>query len=59
MPADTTLKDDKRSGKGALTWPDGRKYEGEFKEGRPDGQGIYTWPDGTRYEGEFKDGKSL
>ena len=41
---------------GVLTWPDGRHYEGERRDGKPHGQGVYTWPDGSRYEGEWSYG---
>jgi len=47
-------------GLGSLTHPDGRKYVGEWKDGRKNGQGTETetWSvDGDKYEGEFKDGK--
>lgn len=37
--------------------PDGRKYVGEFKDGKPDGRGTNVLPDGSKYVGEFKDGK--
>ena len=40
-------------GKGILTWSDGRRYQGNFKEDKMEGQGILTWSDGRRYEGEF------
>ena len=39
------------------TWPDGTKYDGEWKDGNKHGKGIFTWPDGEKYEGEWKDGK--
>ncbi len=38
-------------------YPDGRKYEGEFKDGNPNGQGEESYPDGGKYIGEWKDGK--
>ena len=38
-------------------YPDGGKYEGEFKDGLLNGQGTLTFPDGLKYEGEFKDGE--
>jgi len=41
---------------GTATFPDGRKYVGEFKDGNRNGQGTYTFPDGRKYVGEFKDG---
>ena len=28
------------NGKGLFTWPDGRKYEGNFKNDKKDGYGI-------------------
>ncbi len=40
-----------------LTFPDGTKYVGEFKDDMYNGQGTYTHPDGTKYVGEFKDHK--
>jgi len=43
-------------GKGALTFSNGNKYIGEFKNGSPNGQIIFTGPDGTKYIGEFKNG---
>ena len=43
-------------GQGTYTHPDGKKYEGEYKDGKFHGQGTYTWSDGTKYLGEWKDG---
>lgn len=40
-----------------ITYPNGSKYVGEFKDDKPNGQGTLTWPNGTKYVGEFKDGK--
>ena len=40
-----------------MTYPDGRKYSGEFKEGKWSGQGTLVYPDGKEVSGEFKDGK--
>ena len=42
---------------GTLTFPDGAKYAGEFKDGKKHGRGTFTDADGTKYVGEFKDGK--
>ena len=40
------------------TFPDGKKYVGEFKNGKIwNGQGTYTFPDGRKYVGEYKYGK--
>jgi hypothetical protein len=45
------------NGQGTYTYPDGRKYEGEFKDGEISGQGTYTWSDGRKYEGEWVNGR--
>jgi hypothetical protein len=44
-------------GKGRFTWPDGRKYEGEYQNDLKHGTGIFKWPDGRVYEGEWENGK--
>ena len=44
-------------GQGTYTYPDGRKYVGEYKYGQPNGHGTLTWSDVEKYVGEFKDGK--
>lgn len=43
-------------GKGTYTWPDGKMYEGEYRNGKKNGYGIYKFPDGRRYEGYWVDG---
>ena len=42
---------------GKQTHPDGRVYEGEYRDGKPQGQGKETSPDGHVYEGEWHDGE--
>lgn len=42
---------------GTYTWVDGRKYVGEYKDGKWHGQGTMTHPAGDKYVGEFKDGE--
>ena len=42
---------------GTITWTDGEKYVGEFKDGTYHGQGTYTAPNGDKYVGEWKDNK--
>lgn len=37
-----------------VTFPNGDRYEGEFKNGLCDGWGAYTHRNGDRYEGEFR-----
>jgi hypothetical protein len=44
-------------GYGKLTWPDGRMYEGEFRDDKYNGVGKFTWANGNIYEGELKDDK--
>lgn len=51
------IKGDCEDGQGTFAWSDGKKYVGEFKEGKRNGQGTFTWPSGTKYVGEFKNGK--
>jgi hypothetical protein len=43
---------------GTVTFPDGQKYVGEFRDGQRSGQGTFTWPEGQKYVGEYRDGKS-
>ena len=50
------FKNDK-SIRGTVTWPDGEKYVGEFKDGKENGQGTYTWPDGDKEVAVYKDGE--
>ena len=44
-------------GKGTFTWPDGRKYEGDYKDDKKEGVGLFVWADGRKYNGCWKDGK--
>ncbi|HEX7035117.1 MAG TPA: hypothetical protein VF210_05055 [Pseudomonadales bacterium] len=44
------------TGEGAIVWPDGRTYRGDWVNGRPHGEGEETQPDGTAYRGGWKDG---
>ena len=38
-------------------WPDGRKYEGEYKNDKKEGYGIFYWPDGRIFKGNWYEGK--
>ena len=40
-----------------MTYPDGHKYVGEWKNGKYNGLGTSTYPDGGKYVGEFNDDK--
>jgi hypothetical protein len=42
---------------GTITFPDGEKYVGEWKDSKTHGQGTYTYANGEQYVGEFKYGK--
>ena len=42
---------DNHNEKGSKNYPDGRKYEGVFKDGIRNGQGTFTYPDGRKYVG--------
>jgi hypothetical protein len=44
-------------GRGMEIWSDGRKYEGDFKNGKKDGEGTFEWPNGNKYIGSWKKGK--
>jgi hypothetical protein len=44
-------------GRGVETWEDGRKYEGEFKNGRKEGSGTFEWPNGNKYIGSWMNDK--
>ena len=50
------VKNRKPNGLGVLTFTDGWKYIGEWKDGIYNGQGTRTYPWGE-YVGEWKDGK--
>ncbi len=54
---DGFFEDRQPNGQGTITYPNGRKYVGEWKDGLPNGQGTHTFPDGREYEGEFKNHK--
>jgi hypothetical protein len=46
-----------------MTYLDGRRYEGEYKDNNREGYGVMTYPDrgmyqeGSRYVGEWKNGR--
>ena len=47
---------DRRQGKGRLRYPDGRIYDGEWKDGDICGEGTLHYANGWTYEGEFLSG---
>lgn len=44
-------------GPGVLSWPDGRRYVGQFWHGAFDGEATMVWPDGRRYMGQYQQNK--
>ena len=48
-----------KEGFGTFEWPDGRKYEGNWKQGKQDGRGIYYSATGKQREGEWSKGKRI
>ncbi|MBW1900788.1 MAG: SPOR domain-containing protein [Deltaproteobacteria bacterium] len=44
------------NGHGTMTYPDGSKYEGQWKDNKRNGQGTLSFPDGGRLAGQWKDG---
>ena len=48
---------DKRHGKGIFSWPDGRRYEGEWENDKRHGKAIYISETGKRYNKIWREGK--
>ena len=46
-----------KHGSGLFVWPNGKKYQGQWKEGKQDGVGIYMDNNGTKKYGQWKAGK--
>merc|ERR1712032_255157 len=44
-------------GNGVFEWPDGRTYDGEYKDDKKHGYGLFKWSDGRMYKGMWKTGK--
>lgn len=44
-------------GAGVLSWPDGRRYVGQFNHGAFEGDATMTWPDGRKYIGQYRQNK--
>jgi hypothetical protein len=45
------------SGEGALSWNNGEKIEGKFKNDRLHGEAVITYADGSTSRGVFEMGK--
>jgi hypothetical protein len=53
------LKISNMKGMGVYSWADGRKYEGEWKNGKQHGKGKYILLDGEERMGLWEDGKRI
>ena len=45
------------NGLGIMTYPDGRKYLGQWRDGKKHGNGTFTYPNGMKFVGEWKESK--
>jgi len=56
-PLDRHTEGDFVNGRRAITFSDGTRYDGQFKDGEICGQGTITFTDGSRYKGAFSNGE--
>lgn len=49
------LSGDCKNGTGVFAYPDGSKYEGDFKNEKLEGQGTFFFVNGDKYTGNFKE----
>merc|ERR1719486_1367995 len=40
-----------------MSWPDGRKYVGQYANGQKEGKGTLLFPNDSKYVGQFSKGK--
>lgn len=48
-----------KEGFGILVWPNGRKFEGSWKQGRQHGEGKFTLNNGKAKQGIWNEGVRL
>ncbi len=48
-----------KDGYGVFIWPDGRKYEGYWREGKQHGEGNYYTAKGKMRRGQWENGKRV
>jgi len=49
--------DNVKNGWGVMTWTDGNRYQGEWKDDKREGNGILIWANGSKYDGEWRSSK--
>ena len=54
LEQDISPSNSRLNGQGTYTWPDGRKYQDEWRDGAWHGQGTFNSPDGRKFIGKFK-----
>nr|HPI21850.1 hypothetical protein [Spirochaetota bacterium] len=47
----------KPHGFGAMTWPNGATFTGQWVDGKIHGRGAMVWENGARYSGQWRNGK--
>lgn len=40
-----------------MYYPDGKRYEGNWRDGKKNGKGVYVFPNGASYSVVYADGK--
>ena len=56
-PETGCIQGDCQNGAGIITFQNGSRYEGEFKDGQYSGRGIFYFANGSVYAGEYQNGR--